>query len=300
MISVTNGLVELRLWNIPLSGYIAPEAMVTCLSALTSLQNLHLEFRFPRSRADRESRLVPRLTRVVLPALTKLCFKGNSEYLEDIVGQIDTPLLTSFNIAFFNQLIFDTPLLHHFINRTETFKATHQAQVTFWEGEVNVYLYLRNRNSFHEISSLTISCRPSDWRLSSVAQVCDLALSPFPTLERLDIGIRDSSHWQDNVENAQWVELLHPFTSIKDLLLHEESIRHVAPALEQLAGERVTGALPTLQNIFLQGPKPSDPVKEAIVKFVAARQLSGCPVSVYHRQSWHSPTWQQMYWEVGD
>ena len=292
----THDLVELRLWNIPPSGYISPDAMVTCLSALTRLEMFFHGFRFPRSRADRESQLVPCLMRVVLPALTELYFQGDSEYLEDIVAQIDTPLLTWVEITFFNQLIFDTPLLRCFISRTETFKALHQARVTFWEGKVNVEFYLRNGDSFHKISSLTIACRPSDWQLSSVAQVCDSALSPLPTLERLEIYIKRS--WKDDVENAQWVELLHPFTPIKDLFLRGESIQFVAPALEQLAGERVTEALPALQNLLLEGPQPSEPAKKMIGKFVTARQLSGRPVAVNHREG-RGLTWQQMHWEVG-
>jgi hypothetical protein len=289
-------LVELHLWRVPLSGYFSPDAMVSGLSALTTLEKLDLDFRSPRPRADREIRLVSRLTPVVLPALTGLYFKGDSEFLEDIVAQIDTPLLTSFRISFFNQLIFDTPLLGHFISRTETFEAPHRARVTFTEGEVEVRLYRRNEDSLHETSSsLAISCRPSDWQLSSLSQVCDSALSSLPTLERLEIDIMRS--WKDDEEGAQWVELLHPFTSIKDILLHDRSIRHVAPALKRLARE--TEALPTLQNIFLQGPRPSKRVKKAIGEFVAARRLSGHPVAVHHRET-PNPTWQQMHWEVGD
>jgi F-box-like len=279
----THDLVELRLWNIPLSGYISPGAVVTGLSALTRLQSLRLEFRSPRSRADRETRLVPRLMRLVLPALTSIDFKGESEYLEDIVGQINTPLLILFNIRFFNQLEFDTPLLRDFISRTETFKALHQARVAFHHSEVDVELYLRSGDSFHKRLSLAISCRPSDWQLSSLAHVCGSVLSPLPTLESLKIYNIQS--WEDDVEDAQWLELLHPFTSIKDLHLHEISILHTA--MGQLAWERVTEALPALQNIFFDVPEFRDPVKKAIGKFVAARQLSGRHVAVHRRDRPH-------------
>jgi hypothetical protein len=297
----THAFVTLELSEIPLSGYISSEAMVTCLSALTRLQKLVLGFRFPRSQADRENRLVPRLTRFVLPALTSFDFKGDSEYLENIVAQIDTPLLTWFGISFFNQLVFDTPSLRHFLSRTKTLSVPHRALVTFQEGEVYVGLYLQNGNSFHIMSLFSISCRPSDWQLSSVAQVCDSVLSPLPSLECLEVYIKRS--WKDDVENAQWLELLHPFASIKNLLLRNESIQHVPLALEQLAGERVTEALPALQNIALQGPQPSDPVMKAIGKFIAARQLSGRPVAVHHRLRLGSDRdgeWRQMHWEIGD
>jgi hypothetical protein len=290
----THDLVELRLWNIPLSGYISPDAMVSGLSALTRLQELLLEFRFPRSRADRENRLVPRLTRLVLPALTSFDFKGDSEYLEDIVAQINTPLLTEFKIRFFNQLIFDTPSLRDFISRTETFAAPHQVEVAFWPLEVRVELYLRIGDIFHKRLSLAISCRPSDWQLSSLVQVCDSALSPLPTLERLYID--NTKRWEDDAENAQWLELLRPFTSIKHFLLEE---RTPHGALKQLAREGIIDVFSALQNIFLEGPQLSDPVKNAIGKFVAARQLSGRPVAVHHKRR-PRREWQQMHWEVGD
>jgi F-box-like len=279
----THDLVALRLWNIPISGYFSPEALVTCLPALTRLETLRLGFQSPRSQADRENRLVSRLSRLVLPALTKLSFKGDSEYLEDIVAQIDTPLLTRFKIRFFNQLIFHTPSLRDFIRRTETFKAPDHAQVVFREYEVGVELYLRTGDSFHKILSLEILCSPSDWQLSSVAQVCDSALSRLPTLECLEIYIKRS--WEDDVENAQWLELLHPFTFIKDLHHHERSSLH--SAMEQLAGGRITEALPALDNLFLDVSELRDPVKKAIGKFVAARRLSGRHVAVHRRDRPH-------------
>src|SRR6266851_4350326 len=63
--------------------------------ALPRLQSFYLGFRPPRSQADRAlaSRRPPPLTRIVLPALTKFWFKGNSEYLEDFVSRINAPLL---------------------------------------------------------------------------------------------------------------------------------------------------------------------------------------------------------------
>ena len=45
----TTHLVGLFLWDIPHSGYISPEAMVTVLSALTSLESLHLQASIPIS-----------------------------------------------------------------------------------------------------------------------------------------------------------------------------------------------------------------------------------------------------------
>jgi len=280
----TRDLVKADLRDIPLSGYISPEAMVAGLSALTRLQTLRLEFRSPRSRADRENRLLPRMRgRIVLPALTSFDFKGDSEYLEDIITQIDTPQLHGFYIALFNQLMFDTPRLRDFISRTETFKAPCQAHIWFSNGDVKVSLFRRDRTDGHHRTtlSLEILCRPPDWQLSSLVQVCSSSFPPFTTLQRLEIYDYRRQNWQGDMENIQWLEMLRPFTAVNDLELHDSLVPLVAAALEELAVESVTDLLPALQNLFLQSPQ-SEPVNKAIGKFITARQLYGCPVAVHY------------------
>ena len=179
-------LVILKIWNIPPSGYISPESMVTCLAALTRLGQLGLTFRFPRSRADRESRPPSPLRPVVLPALTKFYFKGDSEYLEDIISRIDVPLLRHTDITFFNQLIFDTPLLLHFISHTEHYKTPQSASIRLCTGYIQVVIYFPRAMPYRQIR-LKILCRPSDWQLSSLVQVWSSAFSPLLTLEYLNI-----------------------------------------------------------------------------------------------------------------
>jgi hypothetical protein len=80
------------------------------------------------------------------------------------------------------------------------------------------------------------------------------------------------------------MELLRPFTTVKDLILDEPVVSSVASALQELVGEQVTDILPVLQNIFLGGSPPSGLVPEGIAKFVAAREVSGHPVIVHHRE----------------
>jgi hypothetical protein len=294
-------LVILRLRRIPRSGHFSPEAMVTALSTLTSLKELFIGFRFPQSQADRESRRPPPLTRVALPALTVLQFKGDSEYLEDIVSRLEAPLLSYTKITFFNQLIFDTPLLRHFITRTATFRAAYQAYISCHRNAVLFRLYPRNGTDEEARVMLRISCEPLDWQISSLAQVCSTSFPPLPTLECLDIDIykdRGSPlEWQDDMEDTQWLEILRPFTSVTGLFLSEDSVPFVAPALQELSRESVTEVLPALQNLFFTGPQLSGPVKEAIWKFIAARQLFGYPVTVHHRDN---KDLEYEPWEDGD
>jgi hypothetical protein len=270
----THDLVVLHLSNIPHSGYISPEAMAITLSTLTRLQELTLQFRSPRSPADSANRHPLPITYVTLPALTSLSFKGDSEYLDVVVSRIDTPLLSQITIRVFNQLVFDMPLLRNFISRTEMFKASNLAVVEFYNDDID----LRVSSRRCELLKLRISCKPCDWQLSSIAQVCSSCLSPLPTLERLEIR-HSRQGWQDDIENVQWLELLHPFTSVTQLVLYKKIVGLVAPALQELTGERVTDVLPALQSLVL-GPLRSGPIEKAIAQFVAARQISGRPVGI--------------------
>jgi hypothetical protein len=107
-------------------------------------------------------------------------------------------------------------------------------------------------------------------------------------LEHLSISKDDYylPQWPGNhyIESTQWLELLHQFPSVKDLILSESLARLVAPALQDLPWEKVIEVLPGLQNLYLRGPPPppSGLIREAIELFIAARQLSGRPVSVYY------------------
>ena len=286
LLSSTMNLVRLALWRIPHSGYISPEMIVPCLSTLPRLGSLEIGFRHPRSRAHRESRHPPPLTRVVLPSLTFVRFHGDSEYLEDILSQIETPILTESVFDFFNQLVFDTPLLGHFIRRTETFMKIHTARVEFGSWSVKVALSGQDETANNAVETLilSISCKPLDWQLSTLPQVLNSFLPSLSTLEILEFAVSHED-WQGKIEVTQWQEFLHPFIAVKKMTLKDEaSVQHVAPALQELAGERATEVLPALQNLSLTTSSwlPSGPLKEAIEEFIATRQLYGQPVTLHY------------------
>ena len=272
LLSATH-LDTLHLIDIPHSGYFSPEAIVTSLSTLTSLERLIIKFKSPRSRPDRRRRPPP-LTRTLLPALTRFEFKGVSEYLEDLVARIDTPLLDGFHITFFHQLIFDTPQLTQFISRTPEFNAYDHALVQFFDSSVQV-------STIDEALKLNISCKQSDWQLSSLAQVYGSIF--VSTVEHLDIeeDTYSSPSWQDDIETGQWLELLHRLTAVKYLHISLEFTPRIAPTLEELAGGRAIEVLPFLQTLLLEETLPSG-VQETVDKFVAARELVGHPIAVSH------------------
>jgi hypothetical protein len=90
------------------------------------------------------------------------------------------------------------------------------------------------------------------------------------------------THWYDrqDIDNMQWLEIFHPFTAVKNLYLTAVSVLSIAPALEELVGDRSTEEFPILQNIFLEGLQPYEPIQKGIGKFVAARQLSDYPITI--------------------
>ena len=267
-------LVHLRLIKIPHSGYISPEAIVALISVLSSLRTLALEFQSPQSRPDRESRRPPRSKRSVIPALMSPRFKGVVEYLEDLVTCIDTPQLDRINITFFNQIDFDTPRLAQFINRTPKFEI-RDAHVQFYDGFVRVGLSPGTL-------IIEISCIEPDWQLSSIEQVCNSSLQPLSTVEDLYIEHQYSELvWKNEaIENTLWLQLLLPFTAVKNLYLSKESAPRIAAALQELVGARITEVLPILQNVFVKGLEPSGAFKKKIRQFVDVRQLSGHLIAI--------------------
>ena len=273
-------LVHLRLTRIPYSGYFSAEAMAACLSVMTRLEILDIRFNFTESRPDRKGRRPDPQTRILLPVLAELRFSGASKYLDDLVAGIDAPLLDKLGIMFFHELILDSPQLSRFIGRTPKFSVLDEAYLVFFDTQVLISLSLPLDGDLY----LGISCSQSDLQLSALAQVCRSSFSQalISAVDRLYIleDVLSRPLWQDDIESRQWLELLHPFTPVKDLHTSREFVPRIAPSLKELVGERVTEVLPALQSLFLEETVPSEPVQEGIRQFVDARQLSNHPVNV--------------------
>ena len=279
LLSATH-IVNLWLENIPHSGYMSPEAMVTCLSMLTSLENFRLDFESPQSCPDQETRSSPPPSRSILPSLSFFCFKGVNEYLEDLVSRFDAPQLTSLSTYLFNDIHFDTAELNQFISRTLTLGTYDHALLTFRSRRAEVELNSHHNNRRVKVAIL---CQVPDWQLSSLAQICNLSFHLLLTME--DLYIQDElfspSDWKDDIENTEWFDLLLPFTAVKNLYLSKKFATRIAPALQELTGGRTTEVLPALKNVRLEGFEPSEPVQEGIARFISTRQLANHTIAVF-------------------
>jgi len=174
-------LVTLYISMIPHSSHTSPDTIVTSLSTLTRLQNLSLGFPYSRSPADNTGRLLPPLTRVVLPALTSLHFLDYYEYMEDIVSRIDTPLLENMTIRAFTLQIFDTDTRHlrYFISHTEAFKPLQRADIDIADYSVSLTVFSRGAVADHEFLKFT----SLPLVLSGFAQFC---ISALPSSRRTE------------------------------------------------------------------------------------------------------------------
>ncbi|KAI0249442.1 hypothetical protein BJV78DRAFT_1362871 [Lactifluus subvellereus] len=278
-------LVSLTLYRIPHTGYISPEAMVTCLSALTNLEWLTLEFESPSSRPDRGSQRPPPLTRVDLPALTWLQLQGVSEYLEDFLARINTPVITTTTITFFNRVVFNIPQLFEFLSRTEALGSAKRAELFFNKGCAILSVHRRSsplgRNGSADV---WVRCDALDWKISFLVQICSQLSPLLSSVERLDIKCEDIAplDWQDDVDHTQWLEIFRPFIAVQSLHIFGDGLDElIAPALQELTGVRVMEVLPALHNLFVLGPHPSGSARQAIEPFITARQLSNQPVTVH-------------------
>jgi hypothetical protein len=146
---------------------------------------------------------------------------------------------------------------------------------------------------------VAISCTVLEWQLSSLAQFCSTSIPPLPTLERLSIYEKSDRplalYWPSDMESSQWLELLHPFVTVRYLDLSLGVTERVAPALGGLTGNTVREVLPALREVCIEachilGPlqgaiRPSweelRTIREGFTQFTTARQLLGHPVALY-------------------
>jgi hypothetical protein len=172
-----------------------------------------------------------------------------------------------------------TPQLVQFVSRTPVLKALAETCLVFAVDAVG----LSPVTNLAEHLNLRISCTELDWQVSSLEQLGTSFPPSIFTPGDLHIFQRKNFEpdWKDNVDNALWPALLHPFFSVRNLYLSKEFASRILPALQELVGARTTEVLPSLQNIFLEELRPSSiPVQEAIGTIDTARQVSGHPVTI--------------------
>ncbi|KAI0284791.1 hypothetical protein BC826DRAFT_143458 [Russula brevipes] len=113
------------------SGHVSPESMVGCLSPLKRLELLELRVG-PDTMPLPDQPGPPPQARAVLPALTTFSFQGVSDYLEDFVARIDTPVLSRLYLSLeLDYHVLSIPHLGQFVGRARRLKPSKAARVSF-------------------------------------------------------------------------------------------------------------------------------------------------------------------------
>ncbi|KAH9170261.1 hypothetical protein EDB89DRAFT_2230702 [Lactarius sanguifluus] len=278
----SSNLVNLVLYNIPLTGYISPEAMVASLAALPRLKTFTIEFDW-RSDAHRPDRIhPPPVTRTVLPALTSFRFLGTSEYLEDLVARIDGPQLDQIVTSYLNKLvdIVQVTQLSKFIDRSVVPNLCKVMHVALFNTSV-AFIVHSHSNPYHHPIWNSSFCKGSDGRIIHITQVLSQFSAASSKVGHLKLvnGLMEDSR-VDGMDDVEWLLFLRQFSSMQTLYVSPKLAGHVALALEEITAEMATETMPSLDLICLRG-QPASSIK----KFVSARRLSGRPVAVVDAES---------------
>ena len=125
-------------------------------------------------------------------------------------------------------------------------------------------------------TTILIFCQGIDWQVSHMAQMLNqfsAALSSVVHL-KLNLGAHMEDHEVEGTD-VEWLYLLHQFSTMRTLHISWRLARHVTLALEDMTAEMVAEAFPSLDLIYIK-----DQPASSVEKFVAARKLSGRPVTV--------------------
>ena len=264
----TCDLVTLELTEIPPSGYISTEAMVTGLAGLTRLNYLYIGFKRRTPRVEQKN-LHP-LIRTVLPALTCFYFGGDSDYLEDFVSRIDCPRLNRLKIGYKHRLDdFQVSQLFEFFNRSEVPRVTSFGWVglcDFSTRDLGLKLYDENRSE----SAICIKFNDVSWHASHLVQVFAQFSANLADVRDLNIDLQQFESRSDLGYN-QCAQLLLPFTSVQTLWV--SGIRAFNDVAE--AEGLTTRLLPALESLYLLGYTESH-----TASFKTAFRLSGRSITI--------------------
>jgi hypothetical protein len=289
-LSSASDLVKLRLENVSPTSFPSPEALVACLAALTKLEDISIEFQSDLSTTRSNQIRLPPETRVILPALASLSYKGDNAYLDDFVARINTPRLNSIDVKYTEEVLNpQVTELSKLIERSNFQLSQLGFASIFFETRKTTFL-LRPQTNPNEF---VIAIRIPSWGAVR-AQVADmtLMLSQVSTIishvVRLDIG-SESPRELDEVfmdhdmmesefmDRVGWLELFHPFIAVKTLRISDEFVKSIANEFEERTVETVYQVLPALKSLYLE----SEPFMRNIAKgLYNTFKASGRPLTV--------------------
>ena len=279
LLSSTISLSTLSMTHIGASCYFPPGHLITHLSCLPHLEELTIGFAIPIPIPSSERELLPPpIPPVTLPALRRLTFLGVDVYLDNLVAQINTPLLERLSVTLVFDLAYTLVNLTGFICRTEGFEC-RSAQIYFGSDGDGVFIdagHYKQQDPGKFI--IHVNCKPLDWQIDSAGQVCSALGTMMSIVEELTLDFYEHgmpSYWENRRDNTLWHELLLPFIGLKKLHVNSSLALELALALESVAGGSVLPELQEINTMLI-----TDREKGAFSVFVKTRESVGRPVQV--------------------
>ena len=307
-------LVRLRFANIPPTCVLSPKEMLTGLAGLTRLESLTIEFQNSiRLNLLTDQKLsAPATPAVRLPVLDRFTFRGYCEYLEDLVAQIDAPLVTKFNIDYFSQPTYHVPQLARFLARSEIFKPPGLSSVSIryipwtniWFCGPNMENLIFKIKSSGMVRGILHSVQLCQQLSALFSSIVDLYLcGPAPASNQPPYGgslyggsrfsnslgsmfgetifgrpLLEFPGVQDSIDNIDWIGLLRLFTAVTKLGLRGELSENIIYVLELVRGDMTAKVLPALHTLEFVRERP--PPTLSTHRFVSTREEAGRPVTI--------------------
>jgi hypothetical protein len=280
LLTNATNLLSLRLKFMPeRSNYLSPEYLVEHLASMPHLENISIEF-FPSSpRSETVGELpYPQITRVELPSLSRLIYKGTSPYLNNLLSRISTPFLQYISLRTETP---DVVRLSAFLRTVQNEKLDFRATViTFYPRTVHVVYYPERPSVSLPYLSISINYSSQECAVTSVAQICN-AVAPalFSVVESLEIQVTTDykMYGLDSglfAQRARWHAFLRLFGSVKMLMVDKALAEELSDALHPNNGAVVKELLPILSELTVTIFR-NDVVHNYFSSFIRARHLSG-------------------------
>ena len=255
-LSSTTALSTLSLTRIPESCYFPPAHLVTQLHGLPCLEELSIGFALPIPLPSSGGELSSApISPVTLPILRQFTFQGEDVYLDNVVAQINTPLLKLLNVTLLFDLAFTLVNLTGFIRRTERLGCHGLvAGVMFNKDGPTIHASCHEQPGIMELS-LRVNCKPFDWQINSAAQVCSALGEVLSAVEKLALDLdvdRMPTNWERRRDSMIWHELLLPYLGVKKLYIGPSLTLELSQSLDSVAGELVLELLPELEELEVQ------------------------------------------------
>jgi len=277
----TATLVTLTLTRIPASYYFHPGHLITQLRGLLYLEELSIGFAVPIPLPSTEVELLPTpMSPVTLPTLKRLMFQGVAVYLENLVAQINAPLLERLIVTLFFELVFTLVALPQFIHKTGRLRCL-SAKVLFKREGFTIVT-----NDGESLSSggltININCEHLDWQIDAAMQCCRALERFLSAVEELTLDLdKDGmpSDWDNSLDSILWHGLLLPFRSVKKLQISSSLTYELSGALKPDAAGLALNLLPELQK--LEAQLEVNDANRAFSTFFESRELAGRPVELF-------------------